>query len=237
MGKIKLHLIEIVIFVMVILLLSMGTYLRNRLWNNEIDLWTDNVKKSPGKARPYVHLGFAYFNAGVYDKALETTQKAVKIDSKSANAYYVQCLIFQKMGDLNQAISMGKKSLDIDPTLEMAYYSLGGIYFEKGQYEEAAAAYREFLKIYPYFPGVHNLLAVVYAIQKRFDKAIEEFEWEIRINPNHTLAHLNLGQIYWYEFKNTQKAIYHLKVALMLDPFLPNRAKIVRLVRTLEGFS
>jgi superkiller protein 3 len=237
MEKIKLHLIETVIFSVVILLLSIGTYSRNGLWSNMVDLWTDCVKKSPSKARPYVNLGAAYMGAEVYDKALEVCQKAIQIDPRYAYAYYNLSIIYQKMGDLNKAITMGKRSLEIDPELHMAYYTLGGIYFENGQYEEAEEAYKEFLKAYPYFPDVHNLLAIVCAAQKKFDKAVKEFEWEIRISPYHTLAHLNLGQIYWYEFQNRQKAIYHLKAALMLDPLLPNRKGIQNLVRTLEGLS
>jgi tetratricopeptide (TPR) repeat protein len=141
------------------------------------------------------------------------------------------------LGNLNEAIAMGKKSLDVDPNLNIVHYSLGAIYFENGQYEEAAEAFNKFLKVFPYFPEVHHLLAIVYAAQKKFDKAIAEFEWELRVNPYHTLAHLNLGQIYWYEFQNREKAIYHLRAALMLDPLLPNRRAIQRLVRSLEGFS
>jgi tetratricopeptide (TPR) repeat protein len=130
---------------------------------------------------------------------------------------------------------MAKKSLEIDPDLHMAYPFLGGMYFENGQYEEAAEAFKKLLKVYPYFPNVHHLLGIVCVAQHQFDKAIIEFEWELRINPFHALAHLNLGQIYWYEFKNRQKALTHLKTALMLDPFLPNRAEVRRLVRILEG--
>jgi tetratricopeptide (TPR) repeat protein len=227
--------VEIAIFVAVILLLSIGTYSRNKLWNDEISLWTDCVKKSPNKARPYVDLGVAYFNAGVYDKSLETIQKAVQIDSKFGEAYYNLGLTYQKMGDLNKAIAMAKKSLEVDPTLNMANYSLGQMYFESGQYNESEKAFQRFLKIYPYFPEVHNQLAIVYAAQKKFDRAVTELEWEISINPYHTLAHLNLGQIYWYEFQNRQKTIFHLKTALMLDPFLPNRGGIRSLIRQLEG--
>ncbi len=233
--KIRLHNIETVIFVTVILLLSIGTYVRNRLWNDEIALWTDCVKKSPQKARPYVDLGVAYLNAGVYDKSAETIQRAIQIDPKFAEAYYNLGLAYQKMGDFDKAIAMEKKSLEVDPTLYMAYYSLGMIYFENGRYGESEESFQRFLKTFPYFPEVHNLLAIMCSAQKKFDKAVTEFEWEIRINPYHTLAHLNLGQIYWYEFQNRQKALYHLKVALMLDPFLPNRGEIRRLVRLLEG--
>jgi len=235
--KIKPSSMEIVVFVLVIFLLSAGSFWRNKIWNSQIDLWTDCVKKSPHKARPYVNLGFAYYESGEYEKAFNVTQKAIQIDPKYANAFHNLGIIHQKMGDLNQAIAMVKKSLEIDPTLTEALYSLGGIYFENKQYAEAAEAFNRFLKVYPYFPDVHNVLAIVYAAQKQFDKAIAEFEFELRINPYHTLAHLNLGHIYWYEFQNRQKAIYHLKTALWLDPFLPNRAGIQRLVRILEGFS
>jgi tetratricopeptide (TPR) repeat protein len=237
MGKIKPHLIEIGIFLIVTLLLSIGSHSRNKLWNDEIGLWIDCVKKSPNKARPYTNLGLAYFNAGAYDKSKEMAQKAIQIDPKSAYAYYSLVLTFQKLGNLNEAIAMGKKSLDVDPDLNIVHYSLGVIYFENGQYEEAAEAFNKFLKVFPYFPEVHHLLAIAYAAQKKFDKAIAEFEWELRVNPYHTLAHLNLGQIYWYEFQNREKAIYHLRAALMLDPLLPNRGAIQRLVRSLEGFS
>lgn len=237
MGKIKPNLIEGVVFFVIILLLSMGTYFRNEIWKDEVELWKDCLKKSPHKARPYVNLGFAYLQAGIYDRALQATQDALKIDPKFANAYYNMSIIYQKTGDLKQAVDMGKKALEIDPDLHMAYYSLGGIYFEKGEYQESVEAYKKFLKVFPHFPNVHHLLGIVYAARKQFDQAINEFEYEIRINPSHTLAHLNLGQIYWYEFQNREKAIHHLKVALMLDPFLPNRGQIQGLVKLLERFS
>jgi tetratricopeptide (TPR) repeat protein len=235
MGKIKPYLTEIVIFLAVISLLSWGTYSRNLLWGNKINLWNDCVKKSPHKARPYVNLGFAYIESGQYDKALVATQKGIDLDPKFGGAYYNLGIIYQKTGDLNKAIAMAKKSLEIDPDLHTAYTFLGTIYFENGQYEEAANVFERILKAYPYLPDVHHLLGIIYAAQRQFDKSVAEFEWEIRINPTHALAHLNLGQIYWYEFQDRQKAITHLKTALMSDPLLPNRAEVRRLVRLLEG--
>jgi tetratricopeptide (TPR) repeat protein len=235
MEKIKSYLAEIVIFLSIVFILSIGTYSRNRLWNNPVDLWKDCVKKSSHKARPYVNLGFAYLESGQYDKALETTKKGIDLDPKFAGAYYNLGIIYQKIGDLDKAIAMGKKSREIDPELHMAEFLLGSIYFENGRLEEAAETYSTFLKSFPYFPGVHQILGIIYAGQKQFDKAIAEFEWEIRINPYNSLAHLNLGQIYWYEFQNRQKAIRHLKIALMLDPLLPKRGEIRKLVQLLEG--
>jgi len=78
-------------------------------------------------------------------------------------------------------------------------------------------------------------LAIVYAAKKKFDQAVTELEWEIRVNPYHTLAHVNLGQIYWYEFQNRQKAVYHFKNALMLDPCFLVEERFAGLFAKLEG--
>ncbi|MCX8012298.1 MAG: tetratricopeptide repeat protein [Desulfobacterota bacterium] len=225
---------DITIFVLIIFLLMSGTHSRNKIWNDGKELWSDCVKKSPQKARAYINLGVTYYELGELDKAIEWLDKGIKIDPNSSYAYYNLSLVHQKLGNLKKAIEMAQKSLELDPTFYMVYYTLGGIYFESSQFEKAVENYKKFLKNYPYFPEVHNLMGVAYASLKIFDKAIEEFEWELKINPYHTMAHLNLGQIYWYEFQNKDKALKHLKVALALDPFLPNRREIQKLVHQLE---
>lgn len=218
----------------ILIVLTIGTYNRNTLWKDEISLWEDCVKKSPQKARPYSNLGFAYFVAGEYDRAIEATKKAIDLNRNFAHAYHNLGLIYQKMGDFDQGMSMVRKAIDIDPHFYIAYYSLGSILFENGRYEEASEVFRHFLKVFPYFPNVHHLLGIAYGAQKKFDEAVKEFEWELKINPYHSLAHLNLGQIYWYEFQNKEKALKHLRAALALDPFLPHRRGIQNLVNQLE---
>ena len=233
----KQNLLEFLVFILVIGMLAVGAYSRNRVWSDEVGLGIDSVQKSPRKARPYANLGYAYLNSADYDRALETTRKAIDLDPKLAIAYENLSVIYQKRGDLNQAVQAGQRAIELDPSLSIAYHSLAGIYFENKQYDKAEETYKIFIQEFPYFPGVHSLLALTYAAQRKFDKAIEALEWELRVNPFHTLAHVNLGQIYWYEFRNREKALYHLKTALMVDPLFPDRAKIRRLVRTIEASS
>ncbi|MBM4338349.1 MAG: tetratricopeptide repeat protein [Deltaproteobacteria bacterium] len=234
MKQNRFHITEIIFFIVVLLPLLTGTYLRNGVWGNEIELWTHCIKKSPGKARPYVNLGFAFYNEENFEKAFEFNQKAIELDPGFANAYHNLGLVYQKMKDLDQAVLMVEKSIQLDPDLKMAFYSLGNIYFEKKEYEASVRAFKRFLETFPYFPNVNHQMGIICAVQRQFDKAIEAFELELQINPSHTLAHLNLGQIYWYEFQKKEKALKHLKAALALDPFLPNRAGIQSLVRQLE---
>ncbi len=237
MDRFRPHLTEFLVFLLVLLCLSAGTYLRNRVWNDEIAFARDCVAKSPNKARVHLNLGSAYVVGGLYEKALEATEEAIRLDPRSAEAYYNLSIIYQKRGALEQAVAMGKRSLTLDPEFYMAHYTLGTIYFEKGQYPEAEEAFGKFLEAFPAFPETHHLLAVVCVAQRKFDKAVAEFERELRINPYHTLSHLNLGQIYWFEMRNREKSISHLRAALRLDPFLPNRGEIRRLVQAIEGTS
>jgi tetratricopeptide (TPR) repeat protein len=234
MGK-KSHVLEIVICFLIIILLTIGTYSRNRLWNNDIEFWIDCVKKSPNKARPYVNVGYTYLNEGAYDKAIDWTQKAIELDPNYAVPYYNLCVIYQKMGNLGQAITMGKRSLELDPDIYQAYYTLGQLYLKNGECEKAQEHFKIYLKIHPYSPDVHNYLGIAYLCREEHDKAIKAFEEEIGINPFHTLAHLNLGNLYWYKFQDKKKAMYHLKMGLMfLDPLFPDREEILKLVRLLE---
>ena len=233
----RAHLLEIIVFSIVILLLAGGSYGRNRLWNDDIELLLDNVEKSPRKARVHGNLAFAYFTAGIYDKALRAAQKAIELDATYAHAYHTQSLVYERWGEKEKAIALAKKSFELDPEFHIAHYTLGRIYFEDHQFEKAAEAFEHVVRVYPNLPEVHHFLGLIYANQRRFDRAVSEFEWDIRISPDHALAHLNVGQIYWHEFKNREKAIGHLKAALAVDPFLPNREEIQSLVRRLEGAS
>jgi tetratricopeptide (TPR) repeat protein len=231
------NLLEVLVSTVVVGLLAAGAYSRNKVWSDEISFWTDIVRKSPRKARGYANLGYAYLMSADYDRAMDWSQKAIQLDPGLAVAYHNLSLIYQKRGDLNQAIETGEKVVALDTNLSMGYHSLGGIYFENKQYDKAEACYKTFIKEFPYYPEAHNLLALTYAAQRRFDKAVEALEGELRVNPFHTLAHVNLGQIYWFELRNREKAIRHLKAALLVDPLFPDRAKVRKLIQAIEESS
>jgi len=56
------------------------TYQRNALYQDELLLWADTVRKSPEKARPHNNLGYAYATRGEWERALEEFRIAVKLD-------------------------------------------------------------------------------------------------------------------------------------------------------------
>jgi len=73
-----------------ILCLALGarTALRNLDYRDEIALWTATVAASPGKARPWNNLGYAYAQAGDVEAARHAYRRALAIDPTHLRARY-----------------------------------------------------------------------------------------------------------------------------------------------------
>jgi tetratricopeptide (TPR) repeat protein len=65
-----------------VLVLALGvlTVSRNTVYRSEVALWEDSVRKSPGKARAWNNLGYAYQQAGRFPDAEEAYLRALRID-------------------------------------------------------------------------------------------------------------------------------------------------------------
>jgi tetratricopeptide (TPR) repeat protein len=61
-------------------LLAVATVDRNALYASRVRFWADAVRKAPSKARPHVNLGYAYYLAGDFDKAIPEFRRALAID-------------------------------------------------------------------------------------------------------------------------------------------------------------
>ena len=71
--KIFISLEEAIVFalIMIVLIFCGVAYARNTVWQTEIGLWEDVVRKSYGKARPHYNLGLAYSRAGKFNEAIK----------------------------------------------------------------------------------------------------------------------------------------------------------------------
>ena len=101
----KPHVGEMIVYGVLILLLMAGTYWRNRVWNSEVGLWTDCVKKSPKKDRPHHNLGFSFFNQGKYQEATNQFNQALRISPNYAEAHNNLGFSFFNQGKYREAMN------------------------------------------------------------------------------------------------------------------------------------
>jgi tetratricopeptide (TPR) repeat protein len=72
--------VETTVIIALVLFFSIATFQRNFIWKDDISLWSDVVKKSPGKPRAYVGLARALKKAGRFEEALAMQEKALAIN-------------------------------------------------------------------------------------------------------------------------------------------------------------
>jgi tetratricopeptide (TPR) repeat protein len=142
----SLRWVEQLVFVCLILVFGFATYQRNLIWKDDLTLWSDNVRKSPAKARVYDYLGLAYQKAGDLDKAIQQYRKSLSLDPFYADAHNNIGIAYFDKGLVDNAITHFKHAIEIDPSHADAHYNLGVAYGEKGligpAYEEMLTGIR-----------------------------------------------------------------------------------------------
>jgi protein O-mannosyl-transferase len=115
---------EVTIYVFLILLLSAGTYWRNRIWNSEVELWADSVKKSSNKARPHSNLGYAFERLDKYQEAVTQYTEALRINPDFAEAHSNLGIAYFMMGNRSRALKEYEILKTMNPGLANALYQI-----------------------------------------------------------------------------------------------------------------
>ena len=131
---------------------SIATINRNEVWRDGETLWTDVVKKSPGKARPHNNLGAFYLRAGDLDKAEKYFRQSLAINPKYALSLYDMALVSLGKGDLDSALKYLDEAVTIDPLTPLPLFSMGDGYLKRGMTVEAVKCYRLAVKLKPGIP-------------------------------------------------------------------------------------
>jgi tetratricopeptide (TPR) repeat protein len=216
---IKLDWLKIGIVSLVVVVLSVWSYQRNSVWENDITLWTDSAKKSPGKARPHFNLGAAFSEQNRYAEAIPLYQRALEINPNLAQPHINLGEALERQNKIEGAAEHYRTALQIKPDLPEAHNNMGAVLAKQGRTEEAIQFYQNALKIRPYYASAHFGLANTLVEKGKVEQGIQHYYQAIRFKPEYAEAHNNLGAIFLASGE-TEKAIKHYIVALQIDPSL-----------------
>jgi protein O-mannosyl-transferase len=208
---------------LIIVLFAGLTYQRNKVWQNEITLWTDVVRKSPQKARGYNNLGLAYADRNRWNEAIQEYKTALSLKSDHAESHNNLGLAYINLGRPDEAIQEYKTAMTLKPDLVQAHNNLGLAYSEQGALNEAIREFQTALKLKPIYAESHYNLGLVYSKLGHMgrpgyiEKAIHEYESASVLNPDYAEAYYNLGNAY-RDIGRFDKAMYNYKMALKRNP-------------------
>lgn len=182
-----------VFFALALMILLVTTYVRNRVWKDEISLWENAVKTSPALVRPHQNLGTYYSMKGRLEDARNELVAALRLDPNNYKLHNNLGIVFKKLGDYDRAIREFQTVIAIMPSDPMVHYNLGNVYLEQGHLQEAIQEYKTSLKAVPDYDDAHLNLGIAYKRNGQLSEAVREFTAALALNPRNESAKSNLA--------------------------------------------
>lgn len=140
---------------------AFGSFERVSVWEDDLALWSDTVRKSPGSKYARYNLALAYQAKGDIESAIGEFNAAIKAAPDYEDAHYNLAWCYQLKGDNINATLHYREVLRLDPGSADAHYNLGLIY--KGEFliDEAVAEFSEALRLRPGYAEAAGSLAEI----------------------------------------------------------------------------
>jgi tetratricopeptide (TPR) repeat protein len=183
--------IRYVLFIIFILMFSIQSFSRCRVWKDSITIWDDVINKYPDLKDAFCNRGSAYGELGQWDKAIVDYSRMIEIDPKDRDGYYSRGVAYANLGQWEKAISNYTHAIEIDPKYPVAYYNQGIAFYNLRQIDEAIANYSRAIEIDPNYALAYTNRGVAFATQGQWEKAITDFSKAIEIDPNNNNAYTN----------------------------------------------
>ncbi|MCD6310254.1 MAG: tetratricopeptide repeat protein [Candidatus Eremiobacteraeota bacterium] len=200
------NIIAILVISVMIIGFTQGSIRRSLLWNTELALWTDVIKKTPLKSRPHYNYGLAHARSlQDYDTAMIEFRKAIQIEPKIAEyhhnlgtaAYYKSEQLeelYRKTKDprykararqmLQLAYDECMHALKLLPKHVEAQLGVANVLTKWGRYDEAIERYSKLIKQIPeHYKAVGNL-GTAYLLKGDIKTALEYYAKSLEINPD-----------------------------------------------------
>jgi tetratricopeptide (TPR) repeat protein len=190
---------------------------RNKIFKDELILWSDAAKKSPNKTRPKENLITAYHRHGLNDQAIALSLEVLNKNPRDHEIYNKLGISYMSLGEYNKAIEYLKTSIQIENNNPEALNNLGVIYLEKKDFPQAITAFKQAISQKPNYSEAHNNLAKALAMSGQLDDAIIVESKAIRMDPDIAEYRFNLAKL--YENKGLiNEAVREYKEGLKLNP-------------------
>jgi tetratricopeptide (TPR) repeat protein len=175
------------ILAVTVITLSYAAHARNRVWKNELTLWTDVIAKQPGNPRGYNMVGIYYqANFRIYD-AIYYFRKALEVDSSYAEARSNLGNAYIQTGRLDEGLNelmITAKSNRFDAIdTGILYYNIGKGFHLKGMPDPAIENLNRALRYIPNEAAVYYLLGEAFQRKNRPEQSAASFNKAHELDP------------------------------------------------------
>ena len=177
-----------------LLLYSVASWNRNRVWSSSVALWTDTVSKSPNKARPHFQLAYALqYEIGNCPAAVGQYALAAKLEEPDYRALLDSALASDCAGNTTEAILQLERAVKLERTAHVLS-QLGMMFAKEKRMNEAMEVLDQAERIDPSFDMTYAYRGNIFLSRDDRPKAIEQYQRALNLNKGNELAQRGLAQ-------------------------------------------
>jgi tetratricopeptide (TPR) repeat protein len=176
--------------------LAFGTYQRNKDYQSDLAIWSDNIRNRPRNDRAYLNRGGAYWNHGRREEALGDYDRCIALNSKCAEAYIGRGYVYIDQGRYDEALAAFEHALKLKPELADGYNGRGEVFGHQGMVDAAIREYDRAIELDPELAQAHYNRANAYHAKGALDLAIDSYDRVIRLRPDYAKAYNSRGLAY-----------------------------------------
>ena len=160
----------------VVVLLTGRTVMRNYQYYSGIGLWTDVIENQPNNASAYFNLGLEYATQDKFEEAARQFEQALRINPNYVDSLTNLGSVLQRQGNFEQAIVCYDRALKIQPDSHDLNFNLGTLYLTQNKPQQAEHYLLEALRLQPGSHQAHHNLGQLLADQGDLEGALQHFE-------------------------------------------------------------
>jgi len=187
--------LQAVLLGMVVMAGALGTFERNKVWQDEMRFYRDCVKKSPNKGRARDGLGSALLKRGQVEEAIAQYAESLRLNPDFAPAHNNLGVALIRSEKFSQAIYQFQAALRLMPGYADALHNLNKLE-ENLRIDGEIAATKSKLARNPENPAIHYALGNLYLRSGKLNEAKAHYQKSLELDPEHYGALNNLASIY-----------------------------------------
>lgn len=168
----------------------------NKIWQNNITLWTHATTINPTSSSSFTNLGNGYLENNNFDQSIVAYQKAVFLNPYQSPAWTNLGIIYLQKKDYQNAEHNLNNAIKYTSGYYKAYNYLGIVYHQQNNFDKALLNYTMAYTLHPQYPDPYYYSALIFHQKNDLIKAEKFYLQAINLNPNYIDAYYNLGNLY-----------------------------------------
>ena len=165
-----------------------------------------------------------------YQSELSLWEDTVKKSPLKPRPHLDLGVMYDEKGLYGKAEKEYLKAIELNGDYAEAFHNLGIIYLRRKEDDKALEVLTRAITIKPDYGEAYNTLAILYSDKGDLSKAETLLLKAITFNKNYAVAYSNLGHILFNRGERKEAIVLYQK-AISLDPDLPIREELERLIR------